>query len=400
METLKRYKDYKSEFTYPLSHTLDFRFENEGTLDLPEPSLLAGLRSGAEQFAAADTASFKAWFNDAKAEDAAPAQRLLAHALSTQPETYASFALDFLLEDGRRFHLGNLEDWSETTKRLIAAVSPFWTPDQIDRFVAGLLSYAPRPVGDRDAKSRQYFYQLVERTRYELAACLPAEKMPSATVTLVQEGERKFGASRRGTTFYGPEWIGPSMSTGAMGHAADEDILNAFRELPDATGWDNPKTWRRGGNVQLSRSFADFARNNPDRAIEVMRQLTPDIGARAVGYAIDAMAEEVDATRLLPLVKEFDARGSSTEEYRDSVARAVEKLINRDAIIDDVTLSIIEGWLSSAVPVTDGEPDSEPAQDEEEAEEEKEGRSILWGMGGLSILPHGNFPILETIARI
>ncbi|MGY4471978.1 tetratricopeptide (TPR) repeat protein [Bradyrhizobium sp. LB9.1b] len=404
LEAVKRYKNYASEFTYPLSHNLDFRFESEGTLDLPEPSLLAGLRSAVEQFAAADTVAFKTWFDEAKTQDAAPAQRLLAHALSTQPEIYASFALEFLLGDDRRFHLGNIEDASETTKRLIVAVSPFWTREQIDDFVAALLSYAPRPVGDRDAKSRQNFYQLVGQTRYELAACLPKEKMPSNAIALVQEGERKFGSSRRGATFYGPTWVGPSMSPDAMGHAADEDILNAFQELPDETGWDNPKNWRHGGNVQLSRSFADFAKNNPNRAIELMRQFTPDIGARAVGYAIDAMAEAVDPSLLLPLIREFDSRGFSTEEYRDSVARAVEKLINRGAIIDDITLSIVEGWLgSAAVPVVDNDADSESIQDDDEIkdiEEEKDSRSILWGMGGLSILPHGNFPILEAIARI
>lgn len=403
LEAIKRYKDHTSEFTYPLSHNLDFPFESEGTLDLPEPSLLAGLRSAVEQFAVMDPAAFKAWFNEAKTEDAAPAQRLLAHALSTQSETYASFAFDFLLGDDRRFHLGNIEDPSETTKRLVVAVSPFWTPEQVNKFVAALLSYAPRPVADRNAKSRQYFYRLVEQTRYELAACLPTEKMPSTAVALVQEGERKFGSSRRGATFFGPTWIGPSMSPDAIAHAADKAILNAFQALPDATGWDNPKTWQHGGNVQLSRSFADFAKNNPDRAIELMRQFTPDMGARAVGYAIDAMAETVNASLLLPLVKEFDSRGFSTEEYRDSVARAIEKLINRDTIIDDVTLSIVEGWLGfAAVPMAEKDTESESVEEDENAKEieENEGRSILWGMGGLSVLPHGNFPILETITRI
>ena len=58
-----------------------------------------------------------------------------------------------------------------------------------------------------------------------------------------------------------------------------------------ATGWDNPKAWMKGGNVQLSRAFADFAKKDPARASEIILKFSPDIGARAAGYAL-ALAQQ------------------------------------------------------------------------------------------------------------
>src|SRR5262249_53663823 len=80
----------------------------------------------------------------------------------------------------------------------------------------------------------------------------------------------------------------------------------------------------------------------------------------------------------------------------------IEKLINRKFNIDDEVLTILEGWLAPAPDAADattedlGDPDDEQPGEREKRREE----SILWGLGGVSVLPHGNFPILEAIIRI
>src|SRR6202035_1523495 len=123
--------------------------------------------------------------------------------------------------------------------------------------------------------SRQAFHRHVERTRYELLSALPSDRLPKDADALVKQGERKFGDSKRGATFTGPRWVGPSMSANEIDRADNEDILNAFDKLPDSTGWDNPKSWIRGGNIQLSRAFAEFAKSNPERAMNIIRQFPP-----------------------------------------------------------------------------------------------------------------------------
>lgn len=404
LELIKHFKEEQTnELSFPIRYALDYRFEDEDTLDLPEPSLLGGIRAATESLAAQDSERFLVWFKGAQDENATPAQRLLAHTLSTQPQRFAADALAFLLADTRRLNLGSIEDYSGTTKRLIRAASPFWSYEQIDKFVKHILAFAPRPAPYRDAKGRQLFYQYVERIRFELLSSLSTGQLPNQAETLIKEGERKFGKTKRGATFTGPNWIGSSMSADAIGHAADEEVLNAFQALPDATGWDNPKHWLKGGNIQLSRAFADFAKKNPQRAIEIMRQFSPAIGARAAGYAIDAMGEFVDAALITPLIKELDSRGFASNEFREGIARGVEKLVNRNFEIDDDTLAVLQGWLSPSNAAQPDDSAKEIAEKEDEQitkDEESRTDSILWGMGGLTILPQGNFPILETVVRI
>ncbi len=403
-ELIKHYKnEEETELFFPIPYALDYRFQDEGTLDLPEPSLLTGIRAATEALAAQDPIRFRAWLVSEQDENAMPAQRLLAHTLSTNPEQYAADALAFLLSNPRRFTLGSIEDYTGTTKRLINAVSPYWDQPQIAQFVRDVMAFAPRPATHRDAKGRRFFYQYVERIRFELLKSLSTTQLPAQAETLIKEGERKFGTTIAGATFTGPDWVGSSMSAEAIGHASDEDVLYAFEALPDATGWDDPRHWLKGGNIQLSRAFADFAKKQPERAVDIIRQFSPDIGARAAGYAIDAMGEIAQAALIEPLIKELDGRGFASEEFRGGVARGVEKLINRNILINDSTLAVLKSWLSSETKVEVQESSEELAETDGEeisGKEESRTNSVLWGMGGVTFLPTGNFPILEAISRI
>lgn len=401
IEAIKEYKeDTGSEFSFPLTYAPDFRFEDEGTLDLPEPSLLGAFRTAAEALAAQDPEKFLSWLHSVENGDSVPEQRLLAHALGSQPERFAFESLRFLIADTRRFNLGSIEDLSGTTKRVVRAVSPFWGFDQIEEFINAVKSYSPRPDTYRSAKSRQAFYRIVEQTRFELLSELPDDRLTADAQTIVKEGTRKFGESRRGARFSGVQWVGSPMSADEIGRATEDAVVNAFEKLPDASGWDNPRTWLKGGNVQLSRAFADFSKANPAKAIQIISRFNPDIGTRAAGYAIDAMAEKEDGALLLALIHDLDDRGFTGEEYRGSVARAIEKLINRKFSIDDRTVTMLEGWLSAPIISLEGDANDNDDPVSEGDEEEKRTESILWGMGGLSILPNGNFPILEALARI
>src|SRR5205807_1961923 len=113
----------------------------------------------------------------------------------------------------------------------------------------------------------------------------------------------------------------------AMAKAKDRDVLKIFREIPDDTNWDHPTRWMRGGNIQLSRAFAEFARSNPDRAIRLMEQFEPLRQERAAGYALDAMADDApNNRRVIEALLDLHARKFGAEEFRESAARAVEKI--------------------------------------------------------------------------
>ena len=80
-----------------------------------------------------------------------------------------------------------------------------------------------------------------------------------------------------------------------------------------------------GGNIQLSREFAEFAKGDPERAGRLIRKFEPSFGRRAAGYALDAMAENADPKLITTLFTELVDRRFDGEEFRNSVARAVER---------------------------------------------------------------------------
>jgi len=120
------------------------------------------------------------------------------------------------------------------------------------------------------------------------------------------------------------------------------------------------------------------------------------------------MAEETQPDLIIELISSLEARGFNSEEYRGSVARAIERLISRQINIDDATLTIVDGWLfgSQEIPPSlQGQQDSDneifksvvPSVEKEASDSVD---SILWDASGVSFLPGGNYPVLEVFVRI
>lgn len=401
----------ETDISYPVSYHLDYRFEGEHSLDLPEPSILGALRIAAEKLAASDQQAFATWIANSAEFDGEPVHRLFAHAMSTQPEGYAQLALDYILADTRRFYLGGIEDRLGTSKRLVRAVSSYWSDAEIDRFVDAVRAYSPKPPGRfGEARGRRLFSNLVRRIRLGNLQALPTERVSEDISKFIAEELRVLGDDRVGATFSGFQYIGSPMSRDAFARASDEDAINAFRELPDATGWDHPKRSMMGGNIPLSREFAEFAKHDPERAARLIRQFEPSFGERAAGYALDAMAETADPELITTLFTELVDRGFDGEEFRHSAAYAVVRLVRRNYPVEDEVLGHLEQWLKRKVAPLEVDEDAEleetetsgeePATDEADEKDDGETRSVLWDSMGFSVVPHGNYTVLEAITRI
>lgn len=402
-------------FGYPNPYALDFRFEDEHTMDLPERPVLTSLRVAVEGVAASDPDRFLAWLDENEDEASTPAQRLFAHGLASQPERFASRALAYLMASPDRLFVGDLGDYSGTAKRLARVVSPHWTHEEFETFQTYLLGFSPPVPKGRDdlakGKGRRTFLQIIRTTRLGFLGELPPERLSEAARGLMVEEQRVFPRDHMGVTFGGVHGVGATMSAKAMAKATNEQILKAFRELPDATNWDNPKGWNLGGNIQLSREFSNFAQDHPERALAIIAEFEPDFGSRASGYAVDAMSDRVDPKTIVDLVLDLAQRGFNSQEFRDSVTRSLVKLVNRDADIDDSVIDALEGWLAAVTPAeahNDANDGTSPdlalqealGGERSEPEPAREIRSVLWDHGGLSLLPSGNYMILDALLRI
>ena len=403
-------EEREGRFGYALGFDADFRFEQESD-GLLEPALLSGLRTAAERVAETDPDIWLAWVAIVGQLELAPAQRLIAHCYACYPEQYAKQALAFLLEDRRRFTLGSSMDTTGTASRLVGQTSGYWTEEEIAKFATAVESYKPRPPADlAEATDRRSWNHSVRRIGLSLLQALPQDRVTSTVRRHIEEEERVFPTSRIRSRSGGARVIGAIMDSGRIARASDEDVINAFRTLPDASGWDHPRNWMVGGNVQLSREFANFAKENPDRAIRLIGSLDPESGTRAAGCALEAMSEDASPEKVLRLFGDVVHRGFDSNDFHGLASRAIVKLVDRKAVIDDDVISILEGWLASPQAADEASVEVEPETDcdtgLEEANagsEDHEGgiqRSLVWGYGGFSVVPGEDYPVLEALIRI
>jgi nucleoside phosphorylase len=397
---------------YALTYDADYRFEGESDLDLPEHALLSAARIAVQQAAEYEPDRFAQWAAANEALPLTPVQRLIAHGLAHRPQRFANAALDFILGDERRYYLGSIHDLHGTAKALVAAAAPYWSAEQVYRFEDRIRAYRPPPPADiSDPKDKMVWRHYARRTQLDLLRSLPANRLSAAARRQVGEDQRRFGKHRSGATFTSPQWIGSPLEADGMAKAADADIVNAFRELPDATGWDHPRNWMTGGNIQLARAFATFAKDHAKRAAGILAELDKDNGTRAAAYVLDALAEEGDPDVVFVLLRDVVAREFDGSEFRQSAARALERLQRRDVSIPDEFLALLEKWIVSPLSVpdpgddVDDEEDGGAISDAAEALETDEEhdsaleRSLLWGYGGYAVVPGGEYSVVEALVH-
>jgi nucleoside phosphorylase len=397
-----------SDHVFPGAYLVDLVLGDDTSESLgPAKPLLSSLCLAVERVANETQTYFSSWAQVNGDVEFMAAQRLIAHGYRSAAKTYSQHALNWLFDDLRRLQLGNIHSTRQTTAALICAVSPYWTDKQVRDFESKILKYHPTtPTHVIDAQQRKYFSQFIRTTKAHLLAAIPLDRLSESSRELLAVEKRALGDDLdRGVRVSGGGFIGSPMEAVAMTKAKDRDILKMFEEVPDNADWDHPTGWMRGGNIQLSRAFAEFAKAEPVRALRIMEQFKPEAQERAAGYALDSMAEVGGHDReLQEALLDLHQRGFGGEEFRNSAAHALEKMAKRAALIGEPLVQLLTEWLSKPVKRAERSGEQEESdiieKDAREWSDDARHHSILWGLGGISILPGGNFPILSTLSSI
>lgn len=405
-EIVARVQDTQLRHVYPGQYVLEIDLTpSETRRATREQPLMTGLQTSVELLAASVPDSFSRWSRENSCLEILVVQQLIARGYEIAADKLASKALEWLLADTRRFQLGTRYGHRHTTIDLVGACAPHWTEDEIARFEKAVFAYRPAtPDHLTDPAHRKTFADLIRASKKDLLQAVGSERLTPESREFVLTEQRALGD--RFTRSVGEVqggWIGSPMQAAEMAKAKDRDILRIFREIPDDTNWDHPTDWMRGGNIQLSRAFAEFARTSPERAIRIMEQFEPLQQERAAGYALDSMAEDAaNDVLVIDAFLDLHARGFKDEHFRDSAARAVEKIAHRNAAISDDVVSILVEWLSipPATPLAEGALEKAVGVPSSSTDESLKEGSILWGLGNPSALPNGNFNILSTLGSI
>ena len=389
---------------YRLPLAADCRFLEEGA-DLPPSDLLVGLRIAVEGVADSKEERWLEWAARFGKVNVMAAQRLVAHGFARSPEKYAKKALDYLLGDERRLVLGDTRELTGTSRRLIEAASAHWETEEVARFEEALDSYRPRaPEHLTDAKDRREWRGTVGRITHPLRQALAVDRRSAEAERRIREDERVYPDAPLGSRSWSGA-VGSIMDAEMIGKASDDDVVNAFRLLPDATGWDHPKRFMAGGNIQLAREFAVFSKRDPERAARILGRLTPENGTRAAGNVLEALAEKAEPNLVIGLLNDLLSGGFDSEGFRESACRAIGRLtVDRNVEPVDELVDVVEGWLTDPLGAAPSEVEAEP--EGEEGAEDAQSRhdvlhdSVLWAGGTVSLVPGGEFPVVECLIRL
>jgi hypothetical protein len=380
-------------FGYALPYIADFRFEGEDANRLHPSSILEAIVAAVEGVADVAPLELLQWASEQTHVELAPVQRLVAHALARNPSQTATAALNFLLEDDRRYFLGGISNSSSTTLALVAACASHWTSDEVAKFTTEVKTYTAARPADRSApEDVRAWSRVTRRIRVNLIRALPTAARSPEIQREIEEGNRAL-PQRKTSQEFTSGWVGPTMESSQFARASTDAILNAFTVIPDQAGWDHPKHFGRGGNVQLARAFAEFSKEHPDRALKVIEKLPPTSGQRAAGYALEALAEVYDPAKLMPLFIELHERGFDGDEFKGSVARAVERLLSREVVVSEPVLEMLESWVEK---IEDDSLDEE-ASGIDKSDGSKEDGFLLSGHSRVEFLPGGDYPIVAAI---
>ena len=398
---------------YELELEADYHFVQEDEDSQSASSLLTALQRAAEQLAEMDPDTWLEWVSTLEGRDIAPNQRLIAHTFALFPERFASAGLRFLSEDPRRFFLGSLNDPTSTTARLIEAASRYWTEEEIAQLKGTIDGYRPAaPSRLSEARERLEWHRTVRSLKASLISAFPKERLEPRAQRHVDEELRAFPEARSRVRVATMGWIGSMMNAEAMERASDDDLINAFRTVPDATGRSHPRRIMTGGNIQLAQQFGAFAAKHPERAEGLLASLDADNGTRAAGQALESLAVEGDGDFVLGMLHRIVELGFGGEEFRMAVCRSITQLIQRQVTVDERTIALLEGWLASPIAkelveaseheavTTEAEAESGPETDEPEVQENCTERSPLWAQGGMYVVPDGDCQIVRVLIGI
>ena len=406
VEIKNRTSDNGSGHVFPGRYIVDVEFESDSDRRAsPDKPLVSSLCVAVESLAKDNPTLFLEWVQANSEIEFTAVQRLIAEGFRSAAATYARDSLHWLFADMRRLQLGDITSPRETTLALIRAVAPYWTEPELLEFEAKVDSYRPQtPTHLTDAKGRKLFGQFIRTTKAHLLSAVPIDRLSEDSRELLAMERRALGDSLdRGVQITGG-FIGSPMEAASMEKAKDRDILKMFGQVPDNTDWDHPTRWMRGGNIQLSRAFAEFAKSEPLRALRIMEQFEPKAQERAAGYALESIAEvggydqEVQKS-----VLDLHQRGFRGDEFRASAANALEKIANRATPIDEVSIEVLTEWLADRSNDTEdaGEHKTQSLETEpQESSNDDRQQSVLWGHGGISFLPGGSFPVLSALTSI
>ena len=356
-----------------------------------EHDLIEALDLGITEWARSDPTGFATFVDQTKDSESLLAHRMLCRGLCQIASLMPEFALEYLLEDTRRFALGQEYSAYTETWALVSRITTSLDQEALERLECAIIDWEPYLFNsEEDEEERELKAAWGRQQKLFLMRQLPEPSHSEAFAEIKQELEREFPdltpEGRRSTM---GSMIGSPVSMEELRAMNDAELLSTVLRFPDSTGGSHPEDFMRGGANQLSPNLKELAKEQAQRIAKLVLSLPPDNFTIAAGYVLRGVVEGGPAQEAIEFSEELLKAGFDGDGFRSDFAFAIEKLISPGSPIPEHIVTVMLGWLESI--------QEEPSFDPKELEQ---GESVLWGRSGMRVLPgRGNWPILNALAK-
>ena len=353
-------------------------------------TIIDSLITAARAFAESDPDGFAAFTESEKNQEVMAPHIVLSSGLEVIARSRPNFVMDYLLADERRLSLGTSGDhWTETTVGLIAAAYSGASSDlqrQLDRAILSLNRYAGRPFDEEKEDCRAAWnreHQLL------LLQAIPSECLEPAVAARREELAREFASpGKRGPIISGGI-VGPRVTADELETQSEDEWITLFDAITDA---DTESFHHRQHDIEITRSggvhvqanaLTEAVSKHPERGRPLLARLRPEAHQQYAVAVVEALGKSISAHELMTLVKDLDARGFRSNDFRARAAGVIEDVARRSGGLTDEDVELLRRWL-----------DEYPTADDSAYEHDRQTdrpRPIItnhWGMGMSHGIPH------------
>jgi nucleoside phosphorylase len=354
----------------------------------PESPVLAAFVAAIEATAKAEPAVFVEITKSSWESENGVVHRLIQLGLASVAATMPGQCLQYLAGDRRRLWVGSRESQGQSESMgIISALARSLAPAHKMELESLIVDYSQYRDG-QTLSAEQVEWDREARLR--LLDALPAD-LQSAEVSQLIESEklalpgwdRPVPAGRSGFVREVPP-----MNKEEMASASGDQIVKVMRNCPEQSreqrkwkevegGWEEP-----GGALAAARVVAELAKDNPQKAVEIIERLVAegmeDAAARASsGLSKTAITDE----EVLAFARTLIAAGITTGDLRREVACSVYSRSNLPHGIPDDICAAIVAWLEAdAAKVANPQADKQ-----DKLKIRDDGNSVLWGDAGIEL---------------
>jgi nucleoside phosphorylase len=320
------------------------------------------------------------------ASENAVVHRLIIRGLCLVVQKHPGIGLRYFSEDARRFELGDHESHEQSDSiALIDVMVPGLTPDQRLQLEQLIFQWNRYLEGvdvteDRDEWNQEARLRLFSAFREELLSAETAKWVHAARKAL-PEWNAEGGSTRAGFVREIPPVSKEEMLTAPTSEIVmrvsvcqESDPAHSHRTEVEG-GWEEP-----GGPFSAGKEIAGFAKDYPQKAVEVIKGLVANHCEEAASAAIHDLSDtSLTDEEVFALVREIAAPTPQSEQLRSDTSYLLYQRCKKRVGLPDDICSLLKQWLSHPWDSTYGVATREDSQSESTKSDSVD--SVLWGSG-------------------